>query len=265
MSFSQEIHMKIPVFIKALARICDKESSRFALGGIECKSDGKIAQLTATDGRILATVHYPDEDGKAFTAIAPAKELSNGPAAAYKAGVQYDGKFVGTGKDKTSVEPLDGRFPRYEDIFTIHDQPDGYVAVKVDAALLAKLCALSHAMNDDQHKGKGITLFVKDSQSCVFAATTSEDGKHVARLAIMPLAADEEGYKHVFSARPGAESGNTESPRCAIEVNVRNKTARKIDGPPAPPPEFMDDEAVGACVNDETPALGGLVDCEPLA
>lgn len=34
---------------------------------------------------------------------------------------------------------------------------------------------------------------------------------------------------------------------------------------PALPPEFMDDEAVGACVNDKPPALGVLVDSEPLA
>lgn len=239
--------MKIPVFIKALARICDKESSRFALGGIECKSDGKIAQLTATDGRILATVHYPDEDGKAFTAIAPAKELSNGPAAAYKAGVQYDGKFVGTGKDKTSIEPLDGMFPRVEDIFSIYDKPKGYVAVQLDAELLGKLCALSDAMNSGDTRG--ITLYVKDGTSCVFGETTGEGGE-IARLAIMPRAADGKYKTPPFPARPGAEPPAAES---------------EDEEAPAPPPEFMDDEAVGACVNDEPPALGVLVDSEPLA
>lgn len=239
--------MKIPVFIKALARICDKESSRYALGGIECKSDGKIAQLTATDGRILATVHYPDEDGKAFTAIAPAKELSNGPASAYKAGVRYDGKYVGTGKGKTEVEPLDGRFPRVEDIFSIYDKPKGYVAVRLGASRLRKLCDLSDAINDGPTRG--ITLYVKDGTSCVFGSTRGENGE-VARLAIMPLAADGKYQTPPFPARPGREPPAAKSDE---------------EEAPAPPPEFMDDDAVGVCVDDETPALGGLVDSEPLA
>lgn len=235
--------MKIPVFIKALARICDKESSRFALGGIECKSDGKIAQLTATDGRILATVHYPDEDGKAFTAIAPAKELSNGPASAYKAGVRYDGKYVGIGKDKTEVEPLDGRFPRVEDIFSIYDKPKGYVAVQLDAELLGKLCALSDAMNSGDTRG--ITLYVKDGTSCVFGETTGEGGE-VARLAIMPRA-DDTGRKPTFPARPGAESEDEEAP--------------------APPPEMLDDDAIAEAVSREPEPVGagcGLVACDGL-
>ena len=119
------------------------------------------------------------------------------------------------------------------------------MAVNVDAALLAKLCALSNAMNDDQHKGKGITLFVKDAKSCVFATTTSEDGKHVARLAIMPLAADDDGYKHAFPARPGAVPPAAES----------GKQKRK----PAPPPEVLDDDAIAEAVTREPEPIGLLV------
>lgn len=235
--------MKIPVFIKALARICDKESSRYALGGIECKSDGTTAQLTATDGRILATVHYEDEDGKAFTAIAPAKELSNGPVATYKAGVRYDGKQLRSGTSRSDIETIDGsRFPKYEPLFTIHDDAEGYVSVQLDASLLRKLCDLSDAINDGPTRG--ITLYVKDGTSCVFGATRGENGE-VARLAIMPLATDGNYKTPPFPSRPGAESVDEEAP--------------------APPPEFMDDEAAGACVNDEPPALGELVDSEPLA
>jgi len=232
--------MKIPVFIKALARICDKESSRYALGGIECKSDGTTAQLTATDGRILATVHYEDEDGKAFTAIAPAKELSNGPAAAYKAGVRYDGAYVSsTGdsgfKEKTKVEPVDGRFPRVEDIFSIYDKPKGYVSVQLDASLLRKLCDLSDAINDGPTRG--ITLYVKDGTSCVFGATRGENGE-VARLAIMPLATDGNYKTPPFPARPGAESVDEEAP--------------------APPPETLDDDAIAEAVSREPEPIGAV-------
>jgi hypothetical protein len=223
--------MKIPAFIKQLAKVCDHESSRYALGGIKCEGDGTTAKLTATDGRILATIHYPDDD-KPVDVVVETRELARAPSVLWKKGPppRFDGKALCVGKDSTPIDTVDGRFPRYEDIFTIHDQPDGYVAVNVDAALLAKLCALSNAMNDDQHKGKGITLFVKDAKSCVFATTTSEDGKHVARLAIMPLAADDEGYKHVFPTRPGAESKERE---------------------PAPPPEVLDDDAIAEAVTRE--------------
>jgi len=227
--------MKIPVFIKALVRICDKESSRYALGGIECKSDGTTAQLTATDGRILATVHYEDEDGKAFTAIAPAKELSNGPAATYKAGVRYDGKQLRSGNSRSDIEPIDGKFPKYEPLFTIHDAPDGYVSVQLDATLLRKLCDLSDAINDGPTRG--IKLYVKDGTSCVFGATRGENGE-VARLAIMPLATDGNYKTPPFPARPGAESVDEEAP--------------------APPPETLDDDAIAEAVSREPEPIGAV-------
>lgn len=246
--------MKIPVFIKALARICDKEQSRYALGGIECKSDGEIAQLTATDGRILATVHYPDEGGPVFTAIAPAKELSNGNAAVYKAGVTYDGKYVRSGKDKQEVTVIDGaRFPRYESIFTIHSDPQGYIPVKLDAALLRKLCDLSDAMNDSDET-RGITLYVKDGQSCVFGATEGKNGE-VARLAIMPRAPDGKYEEPPFPPRPGEEP--------AVAESGKKRKAKA----PAPPPETLDDDAIAEAVTREPEPVGsgcGLVDCDLL-
>lgn len=238
--------MKIPLFIKALARICDKESSRYALGGIECKSDGTTAQLTATDGRILATVHYPDGDGKEFEAIVAAKDLSNGPAATYKQGVHYDGKCIGSGKDKVAVTPVDGRFPDCEKVLTIHDSPDGYATVTLDAELLGKLCALADGMNDKGEQ-RGITLYVKDQQSCVFAAARSQDG-HVARLAIMPRAVDDKDWKPDFPARPGA---------VPVAAKKRGKKA------PAPVPECLDDDAIAEAVTREPVAVGDYGDDLP--
>jgi hypothetical protein len=244
--------MKIPAFIKRLAAVCDRESARFALGGVKCESDGKTAKLTATDGRILATVHWKDDDPATVDMVADARQLSSLPAKAFlhPKGVWFDGSTlratVGTDKTATKVDAIDGRFPQYEKVMGIHDDQAGYVSVRLDAALLGKLCDLSHAMNDDQHKDKGLTLFVKDQQSCVFATTVSEDGQHVARFAIMPLAADDGSYKHVFPARPGAESGNGEPQ-------------------PAPPPELMDGDAIAEAVTREPEPLGSLVEDGNLA
>lgn len=250
--------MKIPAFIKQLVKCCDNGSSGYALGGVKCESDGATAKLTATDGRILATIHYPDDD-KPVDVVADTRELARSPAALWKKGPppRFDGKALCVGRDSTPIETLDGRFPQYESIFAIHDQPDGYVAVKVDAALLAKLCALSHAMNDDMRNGKGITLFVKDATSCVFATTTSEDGKHVARFAIMPLAADDDGYKHVFPARPGAEP--------AKPAKKPDAESGKRESQPAPPPEVLDNDAIADAVAREPERMGLLATCGDLA
>lgn len=248
--------MKIPAFVKQLAKVCDRESSRFALGGIKCESDGTTARMTATDGRILATVHWHDDDCIELDTVADAKSLAALPAKSFShsLGVRFDGSAL-RGGATGDVEQLDGRFPDCEKVMHIHDEPDGYVAVKLDAALLGKLCALSDAMNDDQHKGKGITLFVKGPESCVYAATTSEDGTHTARFAIMPLAADDGETVHQFPARPGAEKPAAES----------KKRSRKAA--PAPVPECLDDDTIAEAVAREPEPIGagcGLIECDPL-
>lgn len=231
--------MQIPQFIKRLAKFCDTEQSRYALGGIECKSDGSTAQLTATDGRILACVHYAD-NGPAMEVIVNGKELACPTAQELKSGVRFDGESLCVGKAvKGKVDVLDGaRFPKYEPLFTIHDSLEGYVGVRFDAALLRKLCDLSHDMNSDD-KTRGLTLFIKDQQSCVFGTTTGEDG-HVARFAVMPRAADADGWKPTFPARPGVEAAAAESE----------------DAEPAPPPETLDDDAIADAVTREPEPVG---------
>lgn len=225
--------MQIPSFIKRLAKFCDTERSRYALGGIECKSDGTTAQLTATDGRILACVHWPDKDCVEMDVIANGKQLSSPPAKAFKhgLGVRFDGDEF-RGGHKGTVEHVDGKFPKYEQLFP--DSLDGYIGVRFDAALLRKLCDLSDDMNDDATT-RGITLFVKDQTSCVFGTTTSTDG-HVARMCIMPRAADEKDWKPEFPARPAAES-------------VKKK-------PAAPPPETLDDDEIAEAVTREPEPVG---------
>jgi hypothetical protein len=201
--------MKIPAFIKQLAKVCDTEASRFALGGIKCQSDGKTAQLTATDGRILANVYYPDADATALDVIVEGRLLASAPAAAFKdtRGVTLDGGTLLHGGTRADVTPVEGRFPRYEDIFTIHDDDaTDYVPVKLDPAYLKTLCELAHAVGGTT--SKGIVLWVKDAQSCVFADARSGEG-HVARLAIMPLAADDPKWRLTYPPRPVEKSAET--------------------------------------------------------
>jgi len=194
--------MRIPAFIKHIAKVCDTESSRYALGGIKCQSDGTTAQLTATDGRILANVYFADDEATPYEVIVDGKQLASVPVAAFKdkRGVTFDGHTLRHGGTRSDLTPIEGRFPRFEDVFTIHDEPEGYVAVKLDPAYLKTLCELAHGVGGETCKG--VVLWVKDAQSCVFGAARSSEG-HVARLAIMPLAADTPNGPLAFPARPG--------------------------------------------------------------
>lgn len=231
--------MKIPAFIKQLVKFCDTESSRYALGSIEAKrlADG-IAKLTATDGRILATVHWQDEeDGPAMDVLVSGKQLASPPAAAFKARdsdcPRFDGSTLTYGSSSIKPEPCDGRFPEYEKLFTIHSDTRGYVAVKLDPSYLKTLCELAQSIGGETCKG--LTLFVRGSQECVFAEARSGEG-YVARMAIMPLAADADG--NTFPPRPGRT--------VAAETTAAESVVEEEQ--PAPPPEFMDDEQVAAAI-----------------
>jgi len=238
--------MKVPAFIKQLAKLVDNESSRYALGGVQILSDGKTCQLTATDGRVLANVAYADDEEtepKPVSAIVSAGDVPNAPV--FKSPVSFDGTtWRQAGKVVSEVKPVDGRFPRIEDVFE-NATSKGYVAVKLDAALLRKLCDLSASMNDDD-RTKGITLYVKDAKSCVFAATSSTSG-HVARMAIMPRAADGDYKPDPFPPKPGTAPA-AEIP--AAESAKRGGKAPASKAKPATPPEMMDAEQVATAIRE---------------
>lgn len=224
--------MKIPMFIKRIAKVCDSSNGRYSLSGIKCESDGTTAKLTATDGRVLACVHWHDSDAIEMDVIADAKQLSKHSAQAFRhsLGVRFDGESL-RGGASGAVEHVGDRFPDYERI--LPDTLDGYVGVRLDATLLRKLCDLSIDMNDDDVR-KGITLFVKDHTSCVFGTTVSDEG-HVARFAIMPRASDDMERKPEWPERPGVSAAES------VEE----------DDQPSPPPECMDDDHVAAAVADD--------------
>jgi hypothetical protein len=242
--------MKIPAFIKQLAKVCDTESSRYALGGIKCQSDGQTAQLTATDGRILANVYYTDDEGIPLDVIVGGKQLASLPAAAFKdvRGVSFDGQALRHGGTVVGLESIDGRFPRFEDVFSIHDEPEGYVAVKLDPAFLKTLCELAHGVGGEACKG--IVLWVKDAQSCVFGDARSSEG-HVARLAIMPLAADAPAGALTYPARPGTELVAVAQTPVHAEAEVAPENAPFT----AEPTKATNDETHTAGITFSVPAI----------
>lgn len=223
--------MEIPAFIKAISKFCDRAASRYALSGIECKSLDGVAQLTASDGHCLANVYWPDS-GPAMDVLVDGKQLASPSAADFRSGVEFTGSVLKHGGSTTTPAPLDGRFPKIEQVLTIHEDAEGYIAVTLDAALLRKLCDLCDAMND-AYDTKGITLYVKDYKSAVFATARSTEG-HTARLAIMPRAPSGEYLQPPFPPRPAA-----------AESEGKGQTVA------GPPPECLDDEAIAAAVTAE--------------
>jgi len=266
--------MKIPAFIKSLCRLCDTESSRYALGGVKCEADGSVSAMTATDGKLLASVSFPDQNADAFDVIVAGKDMARAYAAHVSkndvAGVVLEprGKEVtiAGGKGSTLVAPIDGRFPNYRQVLPTGgagpadkhspDLHDGYVSVMLDPAMLGKLCDLYvEAAGPRRAAGlKGMTLWVKDGESAVYlSAAYHPDGtEYVIRAAIMPLAADVPGKAAVY---PTAYDKPTTDPTATIRAERLAKGKKR---PPAPTPEHLSDDAIAAAVTREPDAVGDL-------
>jgi len=264
--------MKIPAFIKQLVKFCDNESSRYALGSVKVKSLDGVAQLTATDGRMMANVYWYD-DGPAMDVLVNGKQLASPPPAAFKGtGVDFDGSLLAYSGAVITPEPCDGKFPRYEDIYDqIHDKPEGYVAVKLDASMLRVLADMAGAVSADTPK-PSVCIWVKDTQSAVFAAAHSAEGKYTARLVQMPLSADDiEEYG--YPPRPGEHPVEKPqpTPEAKREMRVKHETVyadgRRETGPvvnvttgvveqPAPPPETLDDDVIAKVVTRKPERVG---------
>jgi hypothetical protein len=275
--------MKIPSFIKQIVKCCDTEASKYALGGVKCESDGQIARLTATDGRVMVSVQSAD-DGPAVDAVVDGKTLAAIPAAALRS--KHSVEFLGDrleyhdkpGFVSVKVDPLEGRFPRYEDVFdSIYASgTDRHAVVKLDAAMLRKLADVADAMDPDGNR-KGITLFVGASDKAVFATCRSEDG-YIARMVVMPRV-EGEGTDFSFPTAGSTPAFTTPEPKPKRDMVVQNTTVypdgRRVPGDTvnvttgkvlAPPPEMLDDDAIAEAVTRE-PACIGIIegDLDPVS
>lgn len=215
--------MKLPPFIKQLAKFCSGNSGGYATSCIAAERNGDgIARLTATDGTILASVHWEDEpDGPEMDALVYGPELADVPAAAFKgkpsALPRFDGETLACdGKTTTPAPCTNLRFPQYEGAYRIYDEADGYQAVRVDPKRLKVLCELAVAMSGGSQDPGVLTLWINGPEGFVFGSAKSPSG-HVARLALAPLAKDDDA-DYQFPERPAAAarpmpSGRSQPPK----------------------------------------------------
>lgn len=259
--------MRLPRFIKKIIGCTDNESSRYALGGVKCEFNGEQSTCVATDGRQLIAVTYADDSGgESFDAVVDGKSLSKAVTAVTSgkkdlALIAHDNGAVRVDgvTGSASLRPnglsakastIDGRFPRYEDVFAgiYGEDIADFVCVKLDPDLLSELLAACSAAQSEANKG--VYMWVNRARavtSAVYLHMHGEDGELV-RAAIMPLAPDD---------------GTTGARCCKAYPKPGERTQPADDLTPEPepvvsggPPECLDDDVIAAAVSAEPEPVG---------
>lgn len=268
--------MKLPGFIKKIAAVCDTESSRYALGGILCEHSGKHSTVVATDGRKLVAVDYEDASGeaeqsfivdgksvcKAVTAVCTHKSeravvsLVNGQ-------VRVEGhKSLGDGGPNGNVATaahIDGRFPRYKDVFGIYDEPLGnYACVKLDPAYIIQLAEIVKAAQSEASRGVYLWVNHSDPAKAVYMHMHGEEGELV-RAVLMPLATDGDATTGACTEYPRPEfTGQETGPEPESYDDHPDRGNVEQDEPVVGggPPECLDDDTIAAAVTAEPEPVG---------
>ena len=162
-------HTRICPSDNAIAKVCDVESTRYALGAVHVQPAGEgEVYLAATDSRCLAVVKCPGDvtgyDPESPYSLVPSsifpknaterRSLAYRPATDEREDATSAIEMNGSGKWETpfnrTANRTEGRFPRVLDVMPDCSQPT--LSVCIDAKLLLKL---SEALTDD---GQGIVL-----------------------------------------------------------------------------------------------------------
>lgn len=253
--------MRLPRFIKKIIGCTDNESSRYALGGVKCEFNGEQSTCVATDGRQLIAVTYADDSGgESFDAVVDGKSLSKAATAATNGKRDYlviehdSGAVRVTGMDPISggkpngltarATIVDGRFPRYEDVFGIYnDPPTDYVRVKLDPILLSELLDVYRSAQYEGNRGVYLWVNTRKTATCpVYMHMKAMDGELI-RAILMPLAADDdEGSTGIVSyPKPSEVAAEQPEPEPVVGGG---------------PPECMDDDVIAATVASEPEPVG---------
>jgi len=174
--------------VKRTVFATDNESSRYALGGVlvELTSSGVIA--VGTDGRRLAKMQGPIEakDGghADATPIVPARAMQlidrclGGPDQAVQLAVRDNEILVRTAGTTISSRLVDGRFPRWSDVFP--ERPD---AIRVHLVAGPLLAAVRQAAIVTSEQSKGVDFSFEPGQ-LVLTGRSAESGESRIELPI---------------------------------------------------------------------------------
>ena len=166
----------------------DNESSRYALGGVllEFASSGVIA--VGTDGRRLARMQGPAEARGGATGeaqpIVPARAMQlierclGAGEQPVRVAVRTSEILVKTGATTISARLVDGRFPRWRDVFP--ERPD---ATRVQLVAGPLLAAVRQAAIVTSEQSKGVDFSFEQGQ-LVLSGRSAESGESRVELPI---------------------------------------------------------------------------------
>ncbi|NBW96337.1 MAG: DNA polymerase III subunit beta [Planctomycetia bacterium] len=174
--------------VKRTVFATDNESSRFALGGVLLELSTKSVIAVGTDGRRLAKMEGPAAgcDGSPSDAqpIVPARAMQlierclAGADAPVHVAVRPAEILVRTGPTTISARLVEGRFPRWRDVFP--DRPEAARVSLVSGPLLA---AVRQAAIVTSEQSKGVD-FSFESGRLVLSGRSAESGESRIELPI---------------------------------------------------------------------------------
>ena len=179
--------------VKRTVFATDSESSRFALGGVLLEFTQKMITAVGTDGRRLARMQGPittknNETDAALPSdaqpIVPARAMQlidrclNNDEAPVWVALRANEILVHTGQTTISARLVEGRFPRWRDVFP--ERPDAAHVPLVAGPMLA---AVRQAAIVTSEQSKGVD-FTFESGQLVLAGRSAESGESRIELPI---------------------------------------------------------------------------------
>jgi len=166
----------------------DNESSRFALGGVLVELDTKSVTAIGTDGRRLAKMEGPatavNGSPTAAQPIVPARAMQlierclGSAETPVHIAVRANDVLVKIGPTTISARLVEGRFPRWRDVF-----PDRPEAVRVSLVAGPLLAAVRQAAIVTSEQSKGVD-FSFESGRLVLSGRSAESGESRIELPI---------------------------------------------------------------------------------
>lgn len=220
--------MLVPKSVFAVRKIADRDSSRYALGGIRFERDEKTGAplAVACDGRRLVAVTWNEDNADEYPAapglVAGKREGAQPfilPYAACDAASKIKiktpkpilenivlqepladentVKIFATDCDNqhnTTARQLDGRFPRWRDVFPAYGPDD--ISIKFDARYLRDLLeALEATAGSDESRAVVLTISRDDNGHEKPILLTAVSANVAAAAVLMPLSVDRDGTK----------------------------------------------------------------------
>ncbi len=208
--------MLVPSQIFPISKVCDTETTRYALGGVRLERDAEGPVAIATDGRRLIFARWTEAAGEEYPAgigdtahvenfgtLIPAKQWDEAGKMLPKSRITSVKPILGnvlveepsangtvrmaaTDLETTKqVTPrsLEGHFPRWREVLP-QKQP-GSITVTLDATYLAEVCTvLAKMVTSEESRGVDIT-FTHEEKAVTITKTLNGVS---ATAVIMPLA-----------------------------------------------------------------------------